>query len=159
MKAIPDLERYDSIFSPYSDCGIFGHYFFGDSRYAQQMAYIGGKIGEIMSEYLSDGEVTRAKYKMYNEILSINTASDQMQQYGPQYLMFGRKVPRSEIATRISNLDARHLREVCKKWFVEKEPSFTSWGPIDDIAQNGLYNSHKVIFQNMLEDKHFSYLK
>jgi len=78
MRAVPDLERYDSIFSPYSDCGIFGHYFFGDSRYAQQMAYLGGTIGEIMSEYLTDVEVTRAKNKMYNELLSIQSASDQM---------------------------------------------------------------------------------
>ena len=158
MRVIPDLDRYDAIFSPYSDCGIFGHYFFGNAKYAQHMAYAGGIIGEIMSEYLNDVEVTRAKNKMYNEILSIHTASDQMQQYGPQFLMLGRKVPRSEIATRISSLDAKQLREVCKRWFVEKEPSFTSWGPMDDIAENGLYNSHKVVLQNMLENKHFAIL-
>ena len=76
MRAIPELDRYDSIFSPYSDCGIFGHYFFGSSRFAQHMAYIGANIGEIMSEYLTDLEVTRAKNKMYNELLSIQSASD-----------------------------------------------------------------------------------
>jgi mitochondrial-processing peptidase subunit beta len=27
LKHIPDLARYDAIYSPYSDCGIFGHYF------------------------------------------------------------------------------------------------------------------------------------
>ena len=30
---IPDLEQYDAIFSPYSDCGIFGHYFNGNPLY------------------------------------------------------------------------------------------------------------------------------
>ena len=155
MRAIPDLERYDAIFSPYSDCGIFGHYFFGDARYAQSMAYLGGIIGQIMSEYLTDLEVTRAKNKMYNELLAIQAASDQMQQYGPQYLMLGRKIPRSEIATRISSLDAKELRRVCKEWFVEKEPSFTSWGPADEIMEKGLYNDHKIGLQNMLQNKHF----
>mmetsp|Transcript_1446 Transcript_1446/g.2530 ORF Transcript_1446/g.2530 Transcript_1446/m.2530 type:complete len:90 (+) Transcript_1446:803-1072(+) len=31
---IPDLQRYDSIYSPYSDCGIFGHFFFGSPQQA-----------------------------------------------------------------------------------------------------------------------------
>ena len=56
MRALPDLARYDAIYSPYSDCGIFGHYFFGDPNYTMHMSYLGGIIGEIMSEYLTDIE-------------------------------------------------------------------------------------------------------
>ena len=33
IKGVPDLQRHDAIYSPYSDCGIFGHYFFGDPKY------------------------------------------------------------------------------------------------------------------------------
>ena len=44
-KEIPNLERYDSIFSPYSDCGIFGHYFQGEPKFDQHMSYVGGIIG------------------------------------------------------------------------------------------------------------------
>lgn len=66
---VPDLERYDAIYSPYSDCGIFGHYFFANPKYTQHLSYIGGIMGEIFSEYLTDVEVTRAKYKLYNELL------------------------------------------------------------------------------------------
>jgi hypothetical protein len=83
LKVIPELQRYDAVFSPYSDCGIFGHYFHGDPRYTQSMSYLGGKVGEIMGEYLTDREVTRAKYRLYSELLSVQTASDTMQQYGP----------------------------------------------------------------------------
>ena len=71
VKNIPDLQRYDAIYSPYSDCGIFGHYFYGDPRFTQNMSYIGGIVGEVMSEYLTEVEVTRAKYKLYNELLSV----------------------------------------------------------------------------------------
>ena len=98
------------------------------------MSYTGAIIGQIFSEYLTDAEVTRAKNKLYHELLSVQSASDVMQQYGPQFLNLGRKIPRSEIAERVSSMDARYLREICKKWFVDKEPSFTSWGPIDQIA-------------------------
>lgn len=80
---IPGLERYDAIYSPYTDCGVFGHYFFGDPRYAEHMSYTGATIGEVMSGYLTDVEVTRAKYRLYHELLSVQSASDAMQQYGP----------------------------------------------------------------------------
>jgi hypothetical protein len=78
VKEIPDLNKYDAIYSPYSDCGIFGHYFFGEPSYDEQMLHIGTSIGSILSEYLTDFEVTRAKYKLYNELLSIESASDTM---------------------------------------------------------------------------------
>ena len=83
LQEVPNLERYDCIFSPYTDCGIFGHYFFGDPSYLEHMSYIGSIIGEVMSEYLTDVEVTRSKYRLYNELLSVQSASDTMQQYGP----------------------------------------------------------------------------
>jgi hypothetical protein len=35
------------------------------------MSYVGGIVGPILSEYLDDVEVTRAKYKLYNELLSV----------------------------------------------------------------------------------------
>lgn len=83
VKVIPDLERYDCVYSPYSDCGIFGHYFNGNPTYSNHMSYVGGVIGEVMSEYLTDQEVTRAKYKLYSELLGVQAVSDVMQQYGP----------------------------------------------------------------------------
>ena len=83
------------------------------------MGYVGGIIGEVMSEYLTDAEVTRAKYKLYNELLSVQSASDTMQQYGPQFVNLDRKVTRTEIARRVSSMDAKYLQKVCKKWFVD----------------------------------------
>ena len=43
------------------------------------MSYLGGIIGEVLAEYLTDVEVTRAKYKLYNELLQVESASDVMQ--------------------------------------------------------------------------------
>ena len=79
LKEIPELQRYDAIYSPYTDCGIFGHYFFGDPKYTKHMSYIGGIVGESMANYLTDIEVTRAKNKLYSELLSVQSASDVMQ--------------------------------------------------------------------------------
>lgn len=74
------------------------------------MSYLGGVIGEVMSEYLTDAEVTRAKYKLYNELLGVQSASDIMQQYAPQLVNLDRKVTRTEIAYRVSHMDAPYLQ-------------------------------------------------
>ena len=42
------------------------------------MSYIGGIAGVSLSEYLTDIEVTRAKNKLYSELLSVQSASDMM---------------------------------------------------------------------------------
>ena len=43
------------------------------------MSYVGGVIGEMFAEYLTDEEVTRAKYKLFNELLSLQDVSSLMQ--------------------------------------------------------------------------------
>lgn len=55
---------------------------------------------------------------------------------------------------RTSAMDARYLREVCKKWFVEQEPSFTLWGPVTELAQKGLYSSDSILLKGMRDHKH-----
>ena len=35
------------------------------------MSYVGGVIGEVLSHYLTDLEVTRAKNRLYHELLSV----------------------------------------------------------------------------------------
>jgi hypothetical protein len=47
LMRIPKLQRHDAIYSPYSDCGIFGHYFIGDPKFTREMSWTGGIIGQI----------------------------------------------------------------------------------------------------------------
>ena len=117
------------------------------------MTYLGAILPEVLAEYLTDEEVTRAKNLAFTEIMSVEAVSDSIQQYGPQYLNFDRKMSRTEMARRIAAVDARKLREICKKYLVNKEPSYTSWGSLSALEANGgLYAGHKVIMQNMLQN-------
>ena len=74
-----DVTRHESIYSPYSDCGIFGHYFFGNEVFTRQMNYCGVCLPTIYSHYLNDVEVYRGRNKLYNELMSIESATDVMQ--------------------------------------------------------------------------------
>lgn len=59
-------------------------------------------------------------------------------------LYLNRRVPKSEIAHRIANIDTKHMRQVCHKWFLNVEPSITNWGPMTGVSQVGSYKYFKV---------------
>lgn len=141
---LPDVTRHECIYSPYSDCGIFGHYFFGNEVFTRQMNYCGVGLPTIYAHYLNDVEVIRARNKLYNELMGIQSCTDVLQQIGPQMLYLNRRVPRSEIAKRVSHIDAYHLKHLANEWFYDAEPSFTNWGPIESVSQVGSYKYFKL---------------
>ena len=127
---LPDVTRAECLYSPYSDCGIFGNWLFGNEIFTRQMNYCGVAVPTFYSEHIGEHEVVRARNVLWNELMSIQSASDAMQQIGPQMLYLNRRVPRSEIARRVSHLDATYMKNLCYEWFYDAEPSFTNWGPI-----------------------------
>jgi hypothetical protein len=141
---LPDVTRHECIYSPYSDCGIFGHYFFGNEVFTRQMNYCGVGLPTIYAHFLNDVEVVRGRNKLYNELMGIQSCTDILQQIGPQMLYLNRRVPRSEIAKRVSHLDAYHLKHMANEWFYDAEPSFTNWGPIESVSQVGSYKYFKL---------------
>ncbi len=118
------------------------------------MNYCGVSLPTIYGHFISEVEVVRARNALYNELLTIQSSSDIMQQIGPQMLYFNRRVPRSEIAERVSNLDANHIKNVCNEWFYNAEPSLTNWGPIESAASEGSYKYFKVKTMSTVTNAH-----
>ena len=141
---LPDVTRQECIYSPYSDCGIFGNYFFGNEVFTRQMNYCGVGLPTIQAHFLNEVEVIRARNKLYNELMSISSCTDTLQQIGMQMLYLNRRVPKSEIAKRVSHIDAYHLKHTANEWFYDAEPSFTNWGPIESVSQVGSYKYFKL---------------
>ena len=71
------------------------------------MTYAGAILGEVLAEYLTDADVVRAKNQSYLEVLNIDSVSEAIQQYGPQYLHLDRRMTRPEMAIRMANIDAK----------------------------------------------------
>ena len=59
-------------------------------------------------------------------------------------LQLGRRVTRSETASRVSHMDQDHVRHMCNQWFYDAEPSWTNWGPIENTSSIGSYKYFKV---------------
>jgi len=51
-----------------------------------------------------------------------------------------RKVPRSEVAKRVSHYDAELLSKVATKWFWDKEISIVVWGPCHHFSIVAAHN-------------------
>ncbi len=67
-----------------------------------------------------------------------------MQNIGQQVLYLNRRVPRSEIAKRVANIDGEHLKQLCYTWFYDSEPSVTNWGACEGVACISSYKYFKV---------------
>lgn len=63
---LPDVTKADSHYLAYSDCGLFGNYFFGNEIFTRQMNYCGVCLPTIYSHYLNDVEVIRGRNNLYN---------------------------------------------------------------------------------------------
>jgi predicted Zn-dependent peptidase len=82
-----DVTRADSLFYSYSDCGIFGNYFYGNEVFTRQMNYCGVCLPTIYSHYLNDVEVFRGRNFLYNKLLRKESPDDITNEIGPQLLL------------------------------------------------------------------------
>lgn len=48
-------------------------------------------------------------------------------------LCYGRRMPMHELEARINAVTADSLRQICKKYFINRDPAIAAVGPIDDL--------------------------
>ena len=153
---LPDVTLAESLYYAYSDCGIFGNYFFGNEVFTRQMNYCGVCLPTIYAHFLNDVEVFRGRNRLYNKLLTQETPSEIAQEVGSQILVQGRRVPRSEVAKRVAHLDNYHLKHLANEWFYDAEPSFTNWGPVESVSQVGSYKYFKINTMATVSNAHHS---
>jgi len=151
-----DVTAADAHYFAYSDCGIFGNYFYGNEVFTRQMNYCGVCLPTIYSHYLNDVEVIRGRANLYNSLLRAEQNSEVNAEIGAQMLSLGRRIHRSEIASRVAHADAYHMKHLCNEWFYDAEPSFTNWGPIEQTASVGSYKYYKVNTMSTVTNAHHS---
>jgi len=137
---LPDVTIHKSIYAPYSDTGLIGSYLHGNEVHGYQMLFLSQLILSDYALYLNQVEVFRAKNKLYNDLLQQESGNDIAQSIGNQLLYLKRAVPRSEIATRISNIEQQHLSRVARNWFFDVDISAVAWGPIHGLMAFSHYN-------------------
>jgi processing peptidase subunit beta len=69
---------------------------------------------------MNEVEVFRARNKIYNTLLNFQSSQEISSKIANQLLYFGRRIPRSEVAQRISHFDSHLLNRVAKEWFYDR---------------------------------------
>ena len=110
---LPDVTMAESHYFAYSDCGLFGNYFFGNEVFTRQMNYCGVCLPTIYSHFMNDVEVIRGRNHLWNSLLTTETNGAINKEIGQQLLSLGRRLHRSEIASRVSHLDNYHMKHLC----------------------------------------------
>lgn len=153
---LPDVTRADSHYFAYSDCGMFGNYFFGNEVFTRQMNYCGVCLPTIYSHYLNEVEVIRGRNNMYNKMMNNETVEGINREIGSNFLLYDRRVTRTEVANRIANVDAYMIKKLANKWFYDAEPCFTNWGPIEQVSSVGSYKYFKINTMSTITNAHHS---
>lgn len=151
---LPDVTRANSHYFAYSDCGIFGNYFFGNEIFTRNMNYCGVCLPTVYGHYINDVEVIRGRNHLYNTLLNTETAATINSDIGQNMLALGRRLPRSEIAKRVSHIDNYHMKHLCYEWFYDAEPCFTNWGPVELMTQCGSYKYFKINTMSTVTNAH-----
>eukprot|EP01017_Pseudomicrothorax_dubius_P028600 TRINITY_DN3402_c0_g1_i1.p1 TRINITY_DN3402_c0_g1~~TRINITY_DN3402_c0_g1_i1.p1 ORF type:complete len:519 (+),score=156.42 TRINITY_DN3402_c0_g1_i1:145-1701(+) len=136
----PDISIHKAVYAPYSDSGIFGSYFHGNEVFAYQMLHLSQIVLSEYASYINVSEVFRARNKLWLELLQHETSNDVAQSIGNQILYLNRRVPRGEIAKRVSSLTPGHISRVANRWFFDNELSVVCWGPTHSLMSQAHYN-------------------
>ncbi|CAG9314712.1 unnamed protein product [Blepharisma stoltei] len=128
-----DIKKQECLFIPYRDTGMFGHYASGEFITSLIKPTIDRK--QTYLEELSFEEIQRAKNKIYTELLAIEAGSDMIQTLGCQLIYMDKKVPKTEIASRIAAMDKKYLEATYKKWFSEGDTALAIYGPTSTIQR------------------------
>jgi len=153
---LPDVTRADAHYFAYSDAGLFGNYFFGNEVFTRQMNYCGVCLPTIWAHYLNDVEVIRGRNNIYMDLLRNESTEGLNRTIGQQMLQLGRRVPRSEFAKRLASIDNYHIKQLANEWFYDAEPSWTNWGPIEQVSSVGSYKYFKVNTLSTVTNAHHS---
>lgn len=151
-----DVTRADAHYFAYSDTGLFGNYFFGNEVFTRQMNYCGVCLPTIYAHFLNDVEVIRGRTHLFQSLQNNQSHTDLNKEIGAQMLSLGRRLHRSEIASRVSNIDNYHMKHLCNEWFYDAEPTFTNWGPIETTSCVGSYKYFKVNTMSTVTNAHHS---
>lgn len=152
----PDVTLQNANYFAYSDCGIWGSYFFGNEVFVRQMNWMGIHVPVNWGEYTTEVEVVRGRNSYWNSLMKEKSPAEANAEIGRQIIQIGRRVPRSEIAKRISHADADSIRQLAYRWFYDSEPSFTNWGPIEQTSSVGSYKYFKLNTLQTVSNLHHS---
>lgn len=140
LGSYPDVTLHKCLYFPYEDTALFGNYLYGNEIFGYQMLYVTQSVLTEYASHINHAEFFRARSAVYNALLTKNNTIDIASIFGNQLMYLNRRVPRSEVATRISHMTPAYISNVITNWFWDRDLSAVAWGPIHNLIQFSHYN-------------------
>lgn len=164
---------YQSFNTCYKDTGLWGIYVVCEPTTCEEIVFNAiNELMRLCSSSVTEAEVDRAKNLLKtNMLLQLDgkrMLSSKFKSYysliverflmflfsnlgttpicediGRQILCYSRRIPLHELETRINNVTAQNVRDVCTKYFINRNPAVAAVGPIESLP------SHEVIRNKM----------
>ncbi|KAM7535718.1 hypothetical protein Aperf_G00000102873 [Anoplocephala perfoliata] len=129
-----DVHSFQHFFTCYHDTSLWGVYFTGEKFGLTEAVTSFTKEMVRMCSQITEHEVQRAKNQLKTHLMvQLDGTTPICEEIGRQMLVYGRRVPVSEMLARIDAIDANKLREVCSKYVFDRCPAVASIGPIEAL--------------------------
>lgn len=118
----------------YADTGLWGVYFVTDKLKIDDFMIGLQNEWVRLATSVTESEVTRAKNILRtNMLLQLDGSTPICEEIGRQLLVYGRRLPLSELEERIEAVSANVIRKVCMKHVYDKCPAISAVGPVEQL--------------------------
>jgi processing peptidase subunit beta len=128
------IDSFAAFNTCYKDTGLFGFYGQADEGGVE------ATINELMfgvtglAHTVSEDEVERGKRQLKTLLFgSLDSTTAVAEDIGRQLLVYGRRIPISELAARIDAIDVAEVRRVAKKYLCDADIALTALGPLQGL--------------------------
>ncbi|KAA3676349.1 mitochondrial-processing peptidase subunit beta [Paragonimus westermani] len=128
------VHSFQHFFTCYHDTSLWGVYLT-----AEKLGLADG-VNAFMKEFvrmctqITPHEVERAKNQLKTHLLlQLDGTTPVCEEIGRHILVYGRRIPLTEMLERIDLLRTEHIRDTCMKYFYDHCPAVTSLGPIETM--------------------------
>jgi len=127
-------ESFAAFNTCYKDTGLFG--FYGQC----EEAAVEGCVDELLfgvaglAHSVTEEEVERGKRQLKTTLFgSLDSTTAIAEDIGRQLLVYGRRMPSSELLLRVDAVDAAEVRRVAKEHLWDADIALTALGPLDNL--------------------------
>ncbi|XP_069873816.1 cytochrome b-c1 complex subunit 1, mitochondrial [Dipodomys merriami] len=119
----------------YEETGLLGAHFVCDRMTIDDMMiFLQGQWMRLCTS-ATESEVTRGKNIVRNALVShLDGTTPVCEDIGRSLLTYGRRIPLIEWESRIADVDAQMVREICSKYFYDQCPAVAGLGPIEQLS-------------------------
>lgn len=142
----PGVSLQHTEYFGFSDVGLFTTWIHGNDVWSKEMLHVCQYSLGKAATLLDQSEVFRARASLFNSLLQERPSSGLNSVIAKDVQYIGRRVDRTELAYRYSNMcDHNFIQSKIKKYFYAKETGIAIWGPCHNYIKEMHYYNNNLI--------------